>query len=194
MANKSNLIPQAHKLTVEEQSKGGKKSAKSKKEKKYIRENLEELMSMDLKDTRLKENMRNLGVAEENMNLQNAISCAVVQQALYGNLKAFSIIVDMLQQNPKFGDDKEHIERNYLYSRYSYEAKRRYRKNKRKMNFKEVLIMDKNIREIPVVKVFQSKDGVQYVFWCNYCNSIHGHRSCKFRTQNSTLYKSLFSI
>lgn len=139
MANKSNLIPQAHKLSVEEQSKGGKKSAKSKKEKKYIRENLEELMSMDLKDTRLKENMRNLGVAEENMNLQNAISCAVVQQALYGNLKAFSIIVDMLQQNPKFGDDKEHIERNYLYSRYSCEAKRKYRKNKRKINFKEVI-------------------------------------------------------
>ena len=115
MANENNLIPQAHKLTVEEQSKGGKKSAKSKKEKKYIRENLEELMSMDLKDTRLKENMRGLGVTEENMNLQNAISCAVVQQALYGNLKAFSIIVDMLQQNPKFGDDKEHIERHYIY-------------------------------------------------------------------------------
>lgn len=33
MANKNNLIPQAHKLTVEEQSKGGKKSVKSKKEK-----------------------------------------------------------------------------------------------------------------------------------------------------------------
>ena len=88
MANKSNLIPQAHKLTVEEQSKGGKKSAKSKKQKKYIKENLEELMSMDLKDTRIKEQMRILGVAEENMNIQNAISCAVVQQALYRKFKS----------------------------------------------------------------------------------------------------------
>ena len=35
--------------------------------------------------------------------------------------------------------------------------------------------MDKYIREIPVVKVFQSKDGVQYVFWCNYCNCFHRH-------------------
>lgn len=35
--------------------------------------------------------------------------------------------------------------------------------------------MDKYIREIPVVKVFQSKDGVQYVFWCNYCNCLHRH-------------------
>lgn len=111
MANKKdNLIPQAHKLTVDEQSKGGKKSVKSKKTKKYIKENLEALMLMDLKDTRLKEQLRNLGVLEEDMNIQNAISCAVVQQAMFGNLKAFQIIVDMLQQNPKFGDDKEHIE------------------------------------------------------------------------------------
>ena len=125
MANKSNLIPQAHKLTVDEQSKGGKKSAKSKKQKKYIKENLEELMSMDLKDTRIKEQMRSLGVLEENMNIQNAISFAVVQQALYGNLKAFSIIVDMLQQNPKFGDDKEHIERYYIYYGYSKKTRRK---------------------------------------------------------------------
>ena len=84
MANKKdNLIPQAHKLTVDEQSKGGKKSVKSKKVKKYIKENLETLMSMDLKDTRLKEQMRSLGVAEADMNIQNAISCAVVQQAMF---------------------------------------------------------------------------------------------------------------
>lgn len=109
-------------------------------------------MSMDLKDTRLKENMRSLGVAEENMNLQNAISCAVVQQALYGNLKAFSIIVDMLQQNPKFGDDKEHIERNYLYSRYSYEAKRKKGTRRKiriiKIRYKLILLACKNLLKI----------------------------------------------
>lgn len=109
MANKNNLIPQAHKLTVEEQSKGGKKSVKSKKEKKYIKENLEALMLLDLKDIRLKNKMFDLGAVED-VTIQNAICCAVVQQALNGNLKAFQIIVDMMQQNPKFGDDKEHIE------------------------------------------------------------------------------------
>ena len=83
MSNKSNLIPQQHKLTVEEQSKGGKKSVKSKKEKKYIKENLEELMLLDLKDTRLQENMRKLGISEEEMNIQNAISVSLVQQAMY---------------------------------------------------------------------------------------------------------------
>ena len=89
MANKKeNLIPQAHKLTVDEQSKGGKKSVKSKKRKKYIKENLEQLMLMDLKDSRLQEQMRNLGVAEADMNIQNAISVALVQQAMYRQYKS----------------------------------------------------------------------------------------------------------
>lgn len=29
--------------------------------------------------------------------------------------------------------------------------------------------------DIPIVKVFRSKDGVQYVFWCPFCNYIHRH-------------------
>lgn len=83
MANKNNLIPQQHKLTVEEQSKGGKKSVKAKKAKKYIKENLEELMTMDLKDSKLQENMRNFGILEEDMDIQQAISVSLVQQALH---------------------------------------------------------------------------------------------------------------
>ena len=59
-------------------------------------------MLLDLKDTRLKETMRNLGVPEEDMNIQNAISVSLVQQAMYGNIKAFQVICDMLQQNPKY--------------------------------------------------------------------------------------------
>lgn len=29
--------------------------------------------------------------------------------------------------------------------------------------------------DIPIVKVFRSKDGGRYVFWCPYCNYIHRH-------------------
>lgn len=53
-------------------------------------------MTMDLKDIRLKNRMLDLGI-EDDFTIQNAISCAVVQQALSGNLKAFNIIVDMLR-------------------------------------------------------------------------------------------------
>lgn len=78
------------------QKKDGKASGKSRKNKKYIKENLQNLMEMDLKDTRLKSKMLDLGI-EDDFTIQNAISCSVVQQALSGNLKAFNIIVDMLR-------------------------------------------------------------------------------------------------
>ena len=29
--------------------------------------------------------------------------------------------------------------------------------------------------DIPIVKVFISNDGVQYLFWCPFCNYIHRH-------------------
>ena len=61
--------------------KDGKASGKARNQKKYIKENLEVLMTMELKDIRLKNKMLELGVVDDS-SLQNAISCAVVQQAL----------------------------------------------------------------------------------------------------------------
>ena len=97
--NEQNLKP-LNKRTKSEQreiaKKAGLASGKARKRKKYIKENLEELMTMDLKDIKLKSKMLDLGI-EDDFSIQNAISCSVVQQALNGNLKAFNIIVDMLR-------------------------------------------------------------------------------------------------
>ena len=51
MANEKNLIPQAHILTVEEQSAGGKKSAQARREKKTIQKILSELLEGQIKDS-----------------------------------------------------------------------------------------------------------------------------------------------
>lgn len=51
MANEKNLIPQAHILTVEEQSAGGKKSAQARREKKTIQKILAELLDGQIKDS-----------------------------------------------------------------------------------------------------------------------------------------------
>ena len=51
MANEKNLKPQAHTLTVEEQSKGGQKSGESRRNKKAIREILSELLDGQIKDS-----------------------------------------------------------------------------------------------------------------------------------------------
>ena len=51
MANEKNLIPQAHKLTVEEQSAGGRRSGEVRREKRTIQKILTELLDSDVKDS-----------------------------------------------------------------------------------------------------------------------------------------------
>ena len=72
--NEQNLIPQ-NKRTKSEQTeiakKGGKASGKSRRKKKYIKEQLETLMLLDLTDMTLTNNMRSLGIAEDDMTIQN---------------------------------------------------------------------------------------------------------------------------
>jgi hypothetical protein len=51
VANEKNLIPQAHILTVEEQSAGGKKSAEVRREKKTIQKILADLLDSEIKDS-----------------------------------------------------------------------------------------------------------------------------------------------
>ncbi len=71
------------------EKRDGKASGKARKQKKFIRENLESLLEMELKDTRLKSRMVDLGVVDD-FSLQNAISCAVVQKALLRRFKSVS--------------------------------------------------------------------------------------------------------
>ena len=50
MPNPENLIPQAHKLTVEEQSKGGKASVEARRNKKTIQKILNDVLDADSAD------------------------------------------------------------------------------------------------------------------------------------------------
>ncbi len=72
--NEQNLIPQ-NKRTKSEQTeiakKGGKASGKSRRKKKYIKEQLETLMLLDLNDKTLVNNMRRLGIEENDLTIQN---------------------------------------------------------------------------------------------------------------------------
>ena len=100
MANESNLIPEAHKLTVEEQSAGGKASGKARKQKKLIRENIELLLGLPIKSTKTKEQLRQLGIDETEMNNQMALVIAMYQKALKGDVNAFNTLRDTLGQKP----------------------------------------------------------------------------------------------
>ena len=71
-------------------------------------------MLLDLNECKLKDNMRKLGIPEEELTIQNAICVSLIQQALNGSIRAFGVIRDTLGQDPKTGDDKERVENIYF--------------------------------------------------------------------------------
>lgn len=91
MANEQNLVrgDEAHKLTAEEASKGGKRSAEVRREKRDLRKALEMLLEKEYKD-------KNGNVATG----AEAITTKLFEQAMKGNVKAFETIRSTVGQDP----------------------------------------------------------------------------------------------
>lgn len=68
MANPKNLIPQAHVLTVEEASRGGKASVKARNYKKEQIENLKKLLDEPSKSGKTYRELMNLGILKGALN------------------------------------------------------------------------------------------------------------------------------
>ena len=84
-----NLIPEAHKLTVAEQSAGGKKSVEARRAKKELKAVLEDLLE------------RNYTDAEGNsLSGAEAICVKLFSQALKGDKRAFELVRDTVGQKP----------------------------------------------------------------------------------------------
>ena len=99
--NNQNLKPLSTRKAREIGAKGGKASAVARRKKKYIKEQLETLMLLDLNECKLKDNMRKLGIEENELSIQNAMCVSLVQQALNGSIRAFQVIRDQLRTKPK---------------------------------------------------------------------------------------------
>lgn len=89
MANEKNLIPQAHILTVEEQSAGGKASGKVRRDKKNLRQALEMLLEKDFTDK-----------SGKTVSGTEAITAKLFEQAMKGNIRAFETIRSTVGQDP----------------------------------------------------------------------------------------------
>ena len=90
MAKKEdNLIPAAHKLSVEEQSRGGKNSVIARRAKKDLKQALEILLEKEYTDR----NGNTLSGTE-------AIATKLFEQAMKGNIKAFEMVRDTTGQKP----------------------------------------------------------------------------------------------
>lgn len=103
MANEKNLIPQAHKLTVEEQSNGGKKSGEVRRRKRAMKDTLDTLLSMPMKSGKYAdiENIKNFAdLKGKNISVEEAMLISMIQKALHGNVPAFEAVRDTVGENP----------------------------------------------------------------------------------------------
>ncbi len=98
-----NLIPQS-KRTKEEQRKiaikGGIASGKARRKKKLIREQLELLLSLPLKDENAKKKLKQLGIDADNLDNQMAMVISIWNKALKGDVQAFNSIRDSVGEKP----------------------------------------------------------------------------------------------
>ena len=93
MANKQNLKPPGgspggYVLSREEASKGGKRSAESKRQKKLLRECLQELLQMEYSTAQGKK----LG--------SEMLSAMLMKKAMSGDIKAFEVLRDTAGEKP----------------------------------------------------------------------------------------------
>lgn len=104
MANIENLKPKDSNQSREEAKKNGKKggvaSGKARRERKAMREQLEMLLTLPLKNKNLKKQITNLGIASDDVDNQMAMTIALYQEAMRGNTKAYELIRDTLGEKP----------------------------------------------------------------------------------------------
>lgn len=97
MANEDNLQP----VRSEEEAralgrKGGIASGKARREKKLLKDQLEVLLSLPNKDSKLQKKMKALGLEDEDTDNQMALVIAMWEKAKKGNVKAAEFIRDTL--------------------------------------------------------------------------------------------------
>ena len=101
MANIDNLIPQAHELTLEEQSAGGKASGEARRQKKSLREKAKLLMSLSIQDQEelLKAQQLGLNTEEVDIEMMNLIHMLnIIKKENFNSVGAFNSLKDLTEE------------------------------------------------------------------------------------------------
>lgn len=108
MANSQNLIPNEARTPEERREnarKAGKASGVARAKKRTMKQQLELLMSLDIVKEKLKEQLKALGIPDDQLTNQMAMNVAMFNQALKGNVRAFEVLQQTLE--PKFKNGAE---------------------------------------------------------------------------------------
>lgn len=102
MARKQNenLIPQAHKLTIEEQSRAGKASGEARRQKKTIADYLRKWADGKVKNKDDRVELQALGLDEEATN-RTLLVLPLIKKANGGDIKALQMIIELLGEDKK---------------------------------------------------------------------------------------------
>lgn len=82
MANEANLIPQAHELTVEEQSKGGTASGKARREKKTIQRILGDFLELNVTENKNLEKLAKKAGLESDASIKELVTAICILNTL----------------------------------------------------------------------------------------------------------------
>ena len=105
MANKENLIPQAHVLTVEEQSKGGKKSVEVRRQKKTVQKILNDFLSTAAKDSpQVSKLAAKMGLQDDGSIKDLFTIVCTLNTLKYGNLSDLERLSKLLGEQTEIAD------------------------------------------------------------------------------------------
>ena len=97
MANEENLRPVQSKSEAREKGqKGGVKSGEVRRQRKAMKEQMEMLLTLPLKDQKIINKFKQIGIDTNDMNNQMALIMATYQKALKGDMQAMNVIRELV--------------------------------------------------------------------------------------------------
>lgn len=110
MANEQNLIPfnkRTESEARESAKKGGQKSGEVRRQRKAMKDTMKMLLDLKLPESDGKEQLKLMGIEEDELNIQTAILTNQVQKALEGNLESAKFVRDTAGEYIGAEEEKE---------------------------------------------------------------------------------------
>ena len=94
--NNKNLIPASHKLTVEEQSRGGKASGESRRRKKNMKQAADMLLQLPSSDGNDQKLLSDIGLdSDEEITNMLVVVASMIREAKSGDIKSTRALMDI---------------------------------------------------------------------------------------------------
>ena len=106
MANEQNLIPGGYKLSLEEQSRGGKQSGVVRRRKRTVKQALELVMSLPVSDPKMKAKLKKMGIDMDDADNQTAVAVGLMARAMNGDPKACALMFEYLDDGSASGNEQ----------------------------------------------------------------------------------------